>query len=489
MKKFRIIIILLAILFFVIPQLGLAEEEVKRLEEIRVTAPGKKDQIMITPSTTVIEVEKYKKPGTITNIVDILKDQAIIDFRGQTDLVPGTDSIYMRGFETRRFVVAIDSLPFDKSLSWGQVVDYAQIPLGQIERIEILPGSHSALYTGKSIGGVVNVITKTPKRYTTIKPDVEVANSYGSYETHNHSIIADGGIESFVYALSAQAYRTDGYLRHTGADIDNYACMLGYVFPADGYISLTGSYTEQDFEQAVKNDPARSDYRSHYPVWAGGSGKKRGYESWQDPTTDKEAYSLRLNYKQPTPIGLWTLRAYYTQEDHGFKRHQYINPKNKAKGTYFWTSPNSDKDQRGLRIQDEVILFKSHTLTFGFDTAQFWENFKPRMDDHYKIRDTKAGYIQDKWKITPRLTLTAGLRYEDVDLKINNYSEARGWGSNKGYQITTTPLKKYIKKDWNQLLPKSFLTYELDDVSDMLRDTSVSIGISKIWNVAPFCLV
>ncbi|MDY6844543.1 MAG: TonB-dependent receptor, partial [Thermodesulfobacteriota bacterium] len=86
-----------------------------------------------------------------------------------------------------------------------------------------------------------------------------------------------------------------------------------------------------------------------------------------------------------------------------------------------------------------------------------------------------AGYIQHKWTIIPRLNIIGGLRYEAVNIWVNN------WTSTGGYKITSIE-KKYIKRDWNQVVPKSFLTYGLDDLSDVLRDTSLSLGVSNIWH-------
>jgi iron complex outermembrane receptor protein len=37
------------------------------------------------------------------------------------------------------------------------------------------------------------------------------------------------------------------------------------------------------------------------------------------------------------------------------------------------------------------------------------------------------------------------------------------------------------------MVPKAFLTYELDDLAEGLRDTSIALGVSKIWNPMPFC--
>jgi iron complex outermembrane receptor protein len=41
-------------------------------------------------------------------------------------------------------------------------------------------------------------------------------------------------------------------------------------------------------------------------------------------------------------------------------------------------------------------------------------------------------------------------------------------------------------RDWNQFVPKSFLTYKMDDLAPWLRDTSLSLGVSKIWRAPDY---
>lgn len=458
------ITILLGILVFGIPQLCMGveeiekeaakeEEKVLKVGEIQVTAPREKEGIVVAPSFTTINVEEYKMPGTPQNIVDILRDRAIIDFRGSSDLVQENDNVYMRGFDSRNFVTATDGLAVEKvgGYKGGHFTDFSTIPFAQIESIEIIPGPHSALYSGRSLGGVLNIKTKTPKRHDTLKPDVKISTSYRSYNTQNHSINVEGGIRSFDYGLSYQDYHTDGYLRNKDADIDTVSGRFGYILPSDGYISLSASYQNASRGSTVKNDPNNNDYDPDYPI------TERGSNPSDNPRREKEPYSFRLNVKQPTSMGVWTLGAYYNHEDQKYPYAKEDEPR-------YITEWNS----YGGNIQNEIELFEDHLVTVGFDYVQLryiWN----------KIDESYAGFIQDKWNIIPRLTLTAGLRYEDITI----------WWRNKYSWIE----EEYIQRDYHQLVPKSFLTYELDDLSDALRDTSISAGVSRIWTPKSYCQV
>lgn len=479
MKKIIMITVLLSIVLLAVPPLGLArevdeekaEKKVHKVGEIQVTAPRDNEGIVVAPSTTTINVEEYKIPGIPQNITDILKDQAIIDFRGTSDLVPSNDTIYMRGFDGRRFITAVDGLTIEKSGNGysNYAVDYALLSLGQIEKVEIMPGPHSALYPGQSIGGVINLVTKRPEKYPTLKPDFKAAASYRSYNTQNHSVNADGGVRSFVYGLGFQNYHTDGYLRHNETDIDTLYGRLGYILPSDGYITLSTSHTDQDRESPVKNDPARSDYDPDDPVVTATS-----YEPWQEPVMDKEARSYRLNCKQPTPIGIWTLGAYYNEEESERFSWEYIDRTDPAKGVQRSSSWDVEWDQWGGRIQDEIEFSKNHISTLGFDTVI--AHCKGSQSRHKRL-DRRAGYLQHKWTMIPGLILTAGLRYEDVDTWISN----RTTRTESGY-CNSARKQDYIDRHFSGFAPKSFLSYELDHLSEMLRDTSLSVGVSKIWH-------
>lgn len=160
------------------------DEEVHDIGTVQVMESGEKQRFEMEPSRDVIKVESYDIPGTPSNIVDVLKDLPIIDFRLESDLVPDDDGIYMRGFGSTRFSTAMNGLAIRQSggKMSTNIVDYgALLPMWMIEDIEVLPGPHSALYPAKSMGGVINIKPRTPVRKKDNKPEVTVGGSYGSW--------------------------------------------------------------------------------------------------------------------------------------------------------------------------------------------------------------------------------------------------------------------------------------------------------------------
>ena len=77
-----------------------------------------------------------------------------------------------------------------------------------------------------------------------------------------------------------------------------------------------------------------------------------------------------------------------------------------------------------------------------------------------------------------------GLRHEDINIWWSNWTTSGG-----GHYKDPSIEKEYIKKNYDNWIPKSFLTYELDGLADVLRDTSVSAGVSRVWTPRSVCEV
>ena len=437
---------------------------VKKLEDIVVTGKGGMPGIEVIPSETTIQVDDFSAIGDKNNIQDLLKTQAIFDFRGSTDLVPDSDTLNMRGFNSERFVMAVDGLTVQKTggRKGSHIVDYSLLSSLPIDKIEIIAGPHSALYDGKSIGGTVNVVTKAPHRRDSLVPDVRLGSSYSSYNTQNYKLNLNGAIDMVTYSFDAQKNTTDGYLRYNETDIETYSGSLGLLLPYEGYISVSGSKSDIDRQVAVNN--TGDDYDSSYPEITDSS-----WEPYQNPTWDKEAWGYKLNYLQNLPIGRLTLDAYKSMENRNRDYDVWIDDDDHSLGTertYWQTSWR----QKGGKLQDVYTWSESHESTIGFDMAKMYDG----EDLDERIRK-KAVYLQHQWNITPYLGTKLGVRYEDVKIWVSN-SQTSGI-PNRG---------EWIERNWDQWVPKSYTTWKMDPMADWLRDTSLSLGISKIWHAPDY---
>lgn len=99
------------------------------------------------------------------------------------------------------------------------------------------------------------------------------------------------------------------------------------------------------------------------------------------------------------------------------------------------------------------------------------------VDNEDTERINKKGlYVQHQWALLPSLDLRLGARYEDVTIWVSN-------GSSSPY-IAGQDMA--IERNWSEPIPKSFLTWKMDELTPWLRDTSLSAGVSKIWHAPDY---
>ena len=117
--------------------------------------------------------------------------------------------------------------------------------------------------TEKASGGVINVKTREPKYYETPELEGKVSVNYRDLQHPKSGCRFAMRIEKTqFFGVSYERYQTDGYLRNNEAEIDTVTARLGYRLPSEGYIRLTGTYSDLMREIPSANDPSRSDYDS-----------------------------------------------------------------------------------------------------------------------------------------------------------------------------------------------------------------------------------
>jgi hypothetical protein len=106
-KLLGIVLLLAAVVLISRPPLGMAadiageqaaqapESEIQHLQDVTVKEKAGAPGLEQSPTQTVIDVEQFTTIGPPTSVLDVLKTQAAIDFRGNTDLDPGVDICFM----------------------------------------------------------------------------------------------------------------------------------------------------------------------------------------------------------------------------------------------------------------------------------------------------------------------------------------------------------------------------------------------------------
>lgn len=141
----------------------------KNLNEVVVTGTmkevSKKESIV---NVEVFSPEFFKKNPT-PNIFESL--QNVNGIRPQLNCnICNTGDIHINGLEGPYTMILIDGMPIVSSLS--TVYGLSGIPNSLVERMEIMKGPSSTLYGSEAIGGVINIITKSPYSSPLVHADV-----------------------------------------------------------------------------------------------------------------------------------------------------------------------------------------------------------------------------------------------------------------------------------------------------------------------------
>lgn len=111
---------------------------------------------------TVIEREDLDRASGRT-LSEVLSQQAGIQFTANGGLGK-TSSVFLRGLEARHTLLLVDGVRYGSATTGEPNLD--NLPLGEIERIEIVRGPLSGLYGSDAVGGVIQVFTRQPTEGT-----------------------------------------------------------------------------------------------------------------------------------------------------------------------------------------------------------------------------------------------------------------------------------------------------------------------------------
>lgn len=211
---------LLCILFFFIPFQLQAEEDTEPSQVIVISLPSLSQ---LSPASTVITAQDLKEKGA-TNLAEVLRNQGSIQLRDSFGDGTTTE-ISMRGFggnAASNTLVILDGQP----LNGIDIAppDLTTLPVEDIEKIEIIPGSASVLYGDQAVGGVIQITTRFPHKRT-----LQLKTATGSFEQklYNASFanLHDNGIS---YRLSAQQQKSDNFRDRNNLELSHFLGRINY---------------------------------------------------------------------------------------------------------------------------------------------------------------------------------------------------------------------------------------------------------------------
>ncbi len=152
---------------------------------------------------------------------------------GRTGAEGGTASIFLNGGNSDFTKVLVDGTPVNTP---GNAVDFSNLTLDNIDKVEIVRGAESAIYGSDAVSGVIQVFTH---RGTTRIPDASVFAEGGSFSSARGGAQLAGLFGAFDYSGAAS------YLETAGQDPNNdflnrtLSGNFGYKLGDTGQLRLT----------------------------------------------------------------------------------------------------------------------------------------------------------------------------------------------------------------------------------------------------------
>ncbi len=337
---------------------------------------------------TRIEVlgnEEVNEEAAITpgNISKLLGETSGIQVQ-HTSAISGNVSFRIQGLPGKYTQLLKDGFPVYSGFSSG--LSLLQIPPLDLQQVEIVKGSASTLYGADAIAGIVNLITKKPGD----KPEFSVLinqthkggrdlSSYYSAKKHKFGV---------TMLASINTQKPMDVSGNSFTDIPEYNRAV--FSPGIFYNYDKNNHLYFDFSSVLEN-------RMGGDINAIEDNTDSLHSFFEQNKTKR--FSSKFKYEHVTVSGsAFTIKASYGN----FKRKLKTN-----------TNTFSGVQNNIYAELTYVINLKSHKLVTGVNF--YSDKFRQTHPDSYSLSysyQTAGIFIQDNWKLSNKMKLEPGIRYD-----------------------------------------------------------------------------
>lgn len=457
------------------------------LDEIIVTANKLDEDIdKVSQSITVIDKVMLEE-RRITNI-----DKLIQQIPNMTTVIGSTGSeVNVRGINASAFtrnnpaVLYVDGIPTSSRYAYN-------IPLVDVERVEVLRGPQGTLYGKDSIGGVINIVTKQPGEHW----QGQIGAEAGSFNKQRLTFNANGAVSPGLFSVGVwgELTKDEGWIENTNASLDdkandeesnrlginllltptdNFSARLQLMHEKDnkGFIDGSTTDTAEAFNQAERSDfekinydedtffETKTDSQGLYLEYLSGFGNIESITTHRkndvDVRTDIDYSSGKSTFFPG--VGVVSLNGGFNFEDLSIETiTQELRWSHELASGLRWVT--------GLYFEQEETNYDRFGSQFaGSDFTNISENSS----------DTQAIFGQITLPLASSIELALGGRYQEIKKDIDlDYYLTPVVGGNVTLGAPTVELK--TEKTWSKFLPKIALSYYFND--DWTAYTNISTG-------------
>ena len=469
------------------------------LDQMVVTATRTEKAILDTPaSVDVVTAKDIEKSGAV-KIDDVLKRVPGVSVSRSGGLATSSPMVAMRGLKNNYdTLVLLDGQPIVNAYSG--TVNWNDVPVESIEKIEIVKGPASSIYGSNAASGVISITTKKAKGL-----HGSSALTYGTNHTWIKKINIGDKFNKFGYDLyytatdshtyGYEAYKTistdktpgvptgDNYVIESNTTGSGKVVKIGKkgdkIWNEDNY---SGKFT-WDFDRDktlslgfFKNKSKYSyDYRSH-ENWIGEPGKYY--------VDGNHSFTFR-NSDFDTAPGAVDERIYtigYKDDANGWSVNAGLTDNRSWNGGVYTTDKSALSDYNSKRynlsVNKEITLTDKDTAVTGFqyvhdkmDKVKFATDFKTKLQTGGGKSDTYGVYFQNEHKFNEKLSLIGAIRYDHWTVKDGYVTDGNGYNSAPESRSDSA------------VSPKIALNYKFDDSQSSYISWGKAFSAPTLYNM------
>ena len=350
--------------------------EVQRLsEKVVVTANAQPLETGHTPSPVDIIAQQEIAQRQAVSLPDLLSTQTDVSL-ARTGTVGGLATIFIDGGDSHFTKVLVDGTPINEP---GGNVNFSNLTLDNVDKVEIVHGAESALYGTDAMSGVIQIVSH---RGETRIPELDLFAEGGGFSSARSGGQVSGLLGRFDYSAAGSYFHTEGQ----GVDDSFYnrslAGNFGYSFSDSNQLRL-----------AVRSNSS----------FAGTPGQT--LFSSVPFAVDPTAYD---NFKQLAANLTWSFHTgpHWIHQLSGTESR--ILDTNAFPDASFFTT---DQFNRSGFLEQSTYSFQRAAVSAGYQYDV--ENAYPNaLGGVHARRNNQAGFLDARWQPFSRLTLNAGARAE-----------------------------------------------------------------------------
>ncbi|QIL19776.1 TonB-dependent vitamin B12 receptor [Thermomonas sp. HDW16] len=406
-------------------------DDAKNLDNVVVTAT----RTAITADAALAAVEvidrKEIEQSTARSLPELLRGRAGVTLVNQGGLGK-LSTLFLRGTESDHTLFLVDGIRVGSATSG--LTSLQDLPLEQIERIEIVRGPRSSLYGADAIGGVIQVFTRRGQGGEGVRGRARIGAGSNGYREASAGVDLRGTRGGVGIDIGHQS--TDGINACRGIGAPQYAgCGMDNPDPdRDGYrnnnASLRADFKAGDawqFDAHALRARGHNEYDGD-PAW--------GLPDNSDLLQQVIGGSVRFDASEALVLRL-TL---------GRNRDDSDNYLGASFANRFLTTRDS------ATVQGDITLAAGQLLSLGYDWLRDRADVQDPFSPFDAARGNRAAFAQYQGKFGAH-DLQASLRRDDNDQFGGKTTGGIAWGFGfaDGWRITASHATAFKAPSFNEL--------------------------------------